>query len=305
MISAKVIADSQHFWSDSRITTFELVLPKQILAQFNTHGMVRRNAESSRARPTKDIIIQVREDPYIPEAWKYNVRGMQPGDVMREGDAKSMSQLEIRLRAFTLHIVREMEKIGASKEDINRYLEPWMYAKVIATSTMWENYFNLRTDSHAQGPHQKLALLMLDAYTASEPVFRYPAYNYEAAHQHKAWHLPYVTDEERKAISYSQGAEILPMISAARVGRVSYGRPGNTKTVAEDVGRTLDFVNSGHWSALEGAAMVGPKVLSPKFYGPYYDWRSLRSMYAGESGSRVHGTQRDEIPWAVRNYVDA
>lgn len=67
MISAKVIADTIH--KGHRITSLQLVMPRFILAQFNTHRSFSRNTASSRAIPTAKLIEQVRTKYVQPVQW--------------------------------------------------------------------------------------------------------------------------------------------------------------------------------------------------------------------------------------------
>lgn len=295
MISAKIVADSACEESGVRITTFELVMPKSLLAQFNKHNLVRNSAESSRARPTHQILKQINDDPYKPPQWNYRQRGMQPAGPMSSSDAQKMDELEGILRRFTAQIVREMEHLKASKEDINRYLEPWMFCTVVATATDWDNYWKLRVHGDAQGAHRMLAEEMLLAYKASLPRLKYPRLFQDIETGFiPDWHLPYVTQTEIEDIT----APLLPQISAARCGRASYGRAGEAKTVEEDVDRAQQFVRDGHWTPLEGPARL---TLDPDArYGAYRAWMPLRKHYAGESGTPGLGCQEDIQPWAYR-----
>jgi hypothetical protein len=64
-ISATVVADSINQFNH-RITTMLLIMPRYILAEFNTHRMFSRNSASSRAIPFKKMIDMVKNDPFIP-----------------------------------------------------------------------------------------------------------------------------------------------------------------------------------------------------------------------------------------------
>jgi hypothetical protein len=304
MIEATVVADSVCANSGVRITTFELTMPKCLLAQFNKHNLIRNSAESSRARPTQQILQQLNEDPYKPPQWNYRQRGMQPAGPMSFADDQRMAELEWKLRSYTKGIVMEMEKLKAAKEDINRYLEPWMYAKVVATGTDWDNYWKLRIHGDAQGAHRLLAKAMHEAYEQSTPVPRWPCYwvdgepGVQPVSQRMLvsnWHLPYVTEHERKTVEPTW----LPQISAARVGRASYGRQGEQKSLADELSRAQSFVQDGHWTPLEGPARlwVDPDIR----FGAYRAWMPLRKHYAGESGTPNLGCQKDILPWAIRS----
>ena len=78
----RVVCDSMSP-DDSRLTTLELVFPRIVLAEFNTHRVFSRNSASSRAIPIKKMLARVNEDPYIPEAWTSNQKGMQ-GEVITD-----------------------------------------------------------------------------------------------------------------------------------------------------------------------------------------------------------------------------
>ena len=75
MISAKVIADTIH--NGHRITSLQLVMPRFILAQQNTHRVFSRNTASSRAIPTAKLVEQVRTNYVQPVQWGMNKAGMQ------------------------------------------------------------------------------------------------------------------------------------------------------------------------------------------------------------------------------------
>ena len=64
-ISAKVIADSITPWGQ-RVTTFELEVHRYVLAEQNTHRLLSRNAQSSRAVPVERMIELIKEDTAMP-----------------------------------------------------------------------------------------------------------------------------------------------------------------------------------------------------------------------------------------------
>jgi len=64
------------------LITFELIMPRIILAEFNTHRAFSRNSASSRAIPAKKMIESVATDPFIPVAWmKPAPRNTNPSSV--------------------------------------------------------------------------------------------------------------------------------------------------------------------------------------------------------------------------------
>ena len=76
MIQAKIVADSINIQGD-RLTTLEVVMPRYILAEFNTHSMLSKNSASSRAIPFNKMVKAVQENPFVPYAWQKDHKGMQ------------------------------------------------------------------------------------------------------------------------------------------------------------------------------------------------------------------------------------
>lgn len=285
MLSATVIADSITPIG-CRVTTFELVCPKQMVAQFNTHGMVRRDSASSRAIPTLRIMGQVQHNPYLP-AWKYRQRGMQPAGLMSPEDALKATRIERNMRAAMLYYVGQLEAINAAKEDINRYLEAWMWTTIVTTATEWDNYLNLRDHSDAQDAHAQLAHQMRVARDNSVPILRDPY-----AQDHSCWHLPYISDEERETLP----AEVLPPVSASRCAAVSYFRQGSSGDLERELQRARGLVADKHWSPLEMPCRAMP---DDAWAGPFQGWLQLRKHYAGESGSPNHGSAITHARWTA------
>jgi len=162
----------------SRITTFELELPKTLVAQFNTHSMIRRNSASSRAIPTHELIRQVAENPYIPSIVGRAGKGMAPEDYVPSTDRNveivmnlslylaiqqtilnaynvTLSGAEERAynivfgtdeeRQAALEELKDLDKLFA-KETANRYLEPFMLTRIIATATEWGSLIQQRAN---------------------------------------------------------------------------------------------------------------------------------------------------------------
>lgn len=142
-ISAKIVADSINKMGD-RITTMEVVFPRFILAEFNTHRLFSRNSASSRAIPFKKMVEMVKNNPFIPIAWQKDHSGMQ-GTQYFEGWRHKVLTLAWKAGAKTaVFSATKLHKLGLTKQLCNRLLEPFMYHKVLVTFTESENFFNLR-----------------------------------------------------------------------------------------------------------------------------------------------------------------
>lgn len=96
--SCKILLDSISP-TGKRLTTFEATFPRCVLAEAETHRVLRgfggnveeliihnlginvdenlsRNSASSRAIPINKMLQRVQEDPFIPEQWGKPVTGM-------------------------------------------------------------------------------------------------------------------------------------------------------------------------------------------------------------------------------------
>jgi hypothetical protein len=145
MISAKVICDSLSP-QGHRITTFELVFPRFILAELNTHRMFSKNSASSRAIPFSKMVKAVQENPFIPMAWQKQHSGMQGTEyITDEKDLKFCNKAWLMARdAAIVHATGMNEELEITKQLCNRLLEPFMYHKVLLTATEFDNFFELR-----------------------------------------------------------------------------------------------------------------------------------------------------------------
>lgn len=150
-ISARIIADSKNEFGN-RITTMEVIFPRFILAELNTHRMMSRNSASSRAIPFEKMLKMVKETPFIPIAWQKDHKGMQGTEyITDELDIQLNKDAWLKARdnavssaEYLNHGVKDGRDNGVTKQLCNRLLEPFMYHKVLITATEWENFFALR-----------------------------------------------------------------------------------------------------------------------------------------------------------------
>jgi len=144
MIQAKIVADSITPRGE-RLTTLEVIMPRYILAEFNTHRVLSRNSASSRAIPFGKMVKEVHENPFIPYAWQKDHKGMQGNEYFTEKDDIIGAQEEwIEARNSAIIHSKQLNKQQVTKQLANRLLEPFMYHKVLVSGTEWGNFFNLR-----------------------------------------------------------------------------------------------------------------------------------------------------------------
>lgn len=183
MINAKILKDSKAE-NGTRLTTFELEFPKFILAEFNTHRMLSRNAASSRAIPVNKILKMVWNDPVVPVHWGANNPGMQSKSELK-GFSLSLAKFSWKFASKMACIFAwTLTKLGGHKQWVNRIIEPWTYVKVVASATDWDNFFHLRNHPDAQPEFHELARRMWWEYSTSFPQLL----------KEGEWHLPYIEE---------------------------------------------------------------------------------------------------------------
>ncbi len=265
-ISAKIVLDSVSE-AGARITTMQLKMPRFILAQFNTHRIFSRNASSSRAKPTKTLVSEIRQNPVMPVHYGQNQRGMQADQEVEQEKAKVAEFLIQEHMQRALSLAESLAGLGIHKQLVNRYIEPWMTADVVVTATDFEHFFCLRRDHSAQPEIQQLANQMAQAMQVSTPE--------ELALGE--WHLPYIKPEEA-AIG---DLETRQAISVARCARVSYSRhDGSTASVPEDLALYNRLYQAKHMSPFEHQAYALNNA--HKMVGNFKGWGQFRKQLGEE-----------------------
>ena len=242
--AAKLILDSVGP-NGARATTFELTMPRIVLAEFNTHRMFSRNAASSRAIPVEKLLKRIEEDPMLPVFWGKNQSGMQAAEELT-GEARDRAQVEwLLMRDYAVDSARVLSgpSINLHKQIANRIVEPWMFTTVICTATEWDNAWALRVDPAAQPEFERTMHMAYDAYQASKP----------QKLESGEWHLPYVTgydEEELRGKGYTD--EKLCLVSIGRCARVSFLTHDGKRDPEADVALPKDrLIPSGHMSPTE------------------------------------------------------
>lgn len=279
---ATILADSITS-AGCRLTTFELTFPRCILAEINTHRMLSRNAASSRAIPTEKLIQRVIDDPFIPD-FRKNQKGMQAGADLDEKDAALARKQWLFDRDYAVDSARQFHKLDVHKQYVNRLLEPWMWATVIASATDWNNVWHLRCSEAAEPSFNTIACMARDLLMASDPL---PLEVGE-------WHLPLLFPEDRELLEeatslYGHGGVPVPVtarISAGRCSRVSYLTHDGKRDLQEDVALADRMVSAGHWSGFEHPAQV---TGDDKYYGNFRGFKQLRKFYPYENWTAEPG----------------
>ena len=226
---ARVVASTTY--QGRTIWTVEVNLHRFVLAELNTHRAISKNSASSRAIPVHKTLG-------FPTALPVSVpgkqRGMQGGEELTGQDLKFFLE-EVQHLREEIHLFVGQWKDKVHKSVLNRYLEPFLYHRVILTSSYWENFFAQRCSPLAQPEIRLAAEYIREAIQNVEPV-------------ESMDHLPYVNAEEVEDIeaAFAHIKDRFPsklwnysnyLISMARCARVSY----LTHEGKRDLGKDFDL----------------------------------------------------------------
>lgn len=268
--TATVIADTVNMVPEARITTFEIYAPRYILAEINTHRLIAKSAQSSRAIPVKKRIDMVRQDPYIPPSFGKNRPGMQSTEALSNDLSVRAEMSWLRALHSALDEAETQDAIGTHKQQANRLLEPFAYFYGVLTATEWDNFWHLRRNPEADPGFEDLANKMFDAYQASTP-------------REALYHLPYAWD-----LDLATGLRF--KVSAARCARVSYKTfDGKLSTVEDDVALCDKLLAQPHLSPFDHPATRDHLTFSGYWNRPgdhrhFWGWMPYRVEIERERG---------------------
>lgn len=276
--SAKVICDSISP-TGKRLTTLEVVMPRIVLAEFNTHRWFSRNSASSRAIPIEKQIQRVLDHPFIPTYFGKAQKGMQADEELT-GDARVAAEdAWLRARDSAIQHARTLLDLNVHKQLANRLLEPFLWHTVIVTATEWDNWDARRASRLAQPEIRIPAELMIAARRESTP--------HEIAYGD--WHMPYATADEMLC-DYTTGhcneseAEFEQRwckISIARCARVSYLTHDGVRDPSKDVELCDQLLKNGHMSPFEHVATPAASSDTPS--GNFLGWTQYRKGIPNEA----------------------
>lgn len=217
-------------------------------------------------------------------------------------EEKTLNEWWLIIRTKVVQCATLLYTFGVTKQVCNRLLEPFMWHKVLVTSTEWENFSALRFDPAAEIHMQYVAEMMLDSINFSTPEDLRPG----------MWHIPYgsnLTDlgSIAKEIAQSQGRDVSDFsteeidllavkIATARCAQVSYtliGDDDKPMDYAKLIGLHDRLSKSGHWSPFEHCARcmgesemdrwVAGKGKQRGWCGNFRGWYQYRKMFDNEN----------------------
>lgn len=238
--TAEIILDSENEYGD-RLTTMKVVMPKYLVAEFDTHRAFSRNSASSRAIPIEKQLKKVSNHPFLPCRLGKNQKGMQAYDELAEPHRTNALGLISDLKDELLCYAQLLHEQGLHKQVIGRYLEPFLYTTILVSSTDYYNFFALRAHYEAEPHFQTAAYRMLEAYLNSKPQ-QLKAYE---------WHIPY-RDRMPEELPFHKKIKV----ATARCARVSYETQDGEININSDLELHDRLMKAGHWSPFEHCAMV-------------------------------------------------
>lgn len=276
-ISAEIVAHSKRPVTEEELITYRLTFPRIILAEINTYKMLSKNTSSSRAIPFEKMVEVIEKDPFIPIAWQKQHRGMQGYEYFT--DKSDIAHCEFMWSCAmesAIAVTEDMHKFGATKQLVNRLLEPFMWVTQLVTGTResFEHLFNQRCPIYPGGCKSWKELCDLDSnYTMETPLIERLKVNKGQAEIHfmdlaekmydtlqesipnelfmGSYHIPFLKDiissEEMLVV------DDLITMSVALTARVSYTSIGDDNKLTLE--RAKDIYNhcleNGHWSVFE------------------------------------------------------
>lgn len=290
---AKVIADSESE-TGHRLTTMEVQCHRFVLAEFNTHRKFSRNSASSRAIPVAKQIERLENNAAYPLQWASEQKGMQGGDEIPLSHIPQAVYLWEEARDNAIDAAEQLVSLGVHKSIVNRLLEPFMWHKIIVSSTEWENFFSQRCSPLAQPEIRAVAEHMQMALHNSVP----------QQLTNEMWHTPYFDWDGMDIYDLADWCDInldgfptasnvlrsqalrfyARWVSAARCARVSYLTHDGQRDIEKDIAlyKRLVEARPAHWSPLE-------HVATPRFFlnvpqiGNFDGWMQMREFEEGRA----------------------
>ena len=280
-IKAEVVCHSEAP-NGEQLLTLELEFHRFILAEINTHRVLSRNYQSSRAVPVEKMIKQVTENPAIPVHWGKNQRGMVAEESCSrdidlcnyyggewENSVGPEECWKIAARQAAM-LAEEFSESGYHKQIVNRLLEPFIWTKGVITATLdgWNSVLELRLHKDAQPEFRALAVLIKGAIDNSKPTKL----------DYGDWHLPYVEWSRDSEGQYFVDDNITTIEEAIKVscsscGQISYRALDTSLEKAIKIYDMLNLPEGGvfkddppHFSPAEHVAVVVDDVHHEEIY---------------------------------------
>ena len=260
-IWAKSVLASECSNTGKEMHTLEIQIPRFILAELNTHGLLKKNTQSSRAVPIKAMLDLYQDSYYLPAGFGRNKSGMSSNEYLTGEEDEQAAELWMTAeRNIRLIVERLGDKDGLNvhKQWAARLYEPFMYTKLVISATEWDNFEWLRDDLDAAQPEMvDIARKIKKAKKEAEKQILYPG----------MWHMPYVKSMvvdvfgAKEQAFFDANGNVLTvdealMVSASCAAQMSYRKADDSLEKAQLVYDRLFNGNRPHYSPTEHQARV-------------------------------------------------
>lgn len=243
--TAKVIAHSIYAHRPNvPFVTFEVEIPRIILAELNTHRALSSNTSSSRAIPSTAIIQALETNMFVPEYLGENQSGMQAKKELDEDVKAQALAIWIAAGRSVTDATKRLQELKLHKQLSNRVSEAFQFVRVCLSGTDFANFYWLRDHGDAQPEIQAMAQAMLKALEESTPVVL----------SEGEWHLPYYKDGFWKPDDPDFTLEQALKISTSCCAQTSFRKNDDTIEKAEMLYKVFFDTDHIHASPAEHQA---------------------------------------------------
>lgn len=274
-ITAKTLLKSRGPNSAVTMVSMEIEIPRIILAELNTHKILVRNAQSSRAVPLKTSIEKIdKEDIFVPLYWGKNKAGMSAIESLSENDTELCKDEWYYLAGKAAESALVFDELKLHKQIAGRVLEPFQMIKLVLSGTNWDNFFNLRIHPSAEPHFRDLAIKIYHSIKEAPIVDL----------SEDQWHLPYISYKKGKYFD-SNGTELsleeAQKVSLSCVAQTSYRKHDESLEKAEDIIGKLFNGDVVHASPAEH---IAKPMLNPNGFIPFEGCLPLENPREWEDG---------------------
>ena len=274
MYDCKILADSLNVETNDRLTTMLMTFPNIVHQEMVRHRAFSFSVGSNRAIPVQRLIKKVHDDPFIPERFPENGKGMTPKGYYEKGSEKESGAYDVWTETMHEALIQaaKLEEIGVHKSIANRLLGPFQWVTMVVTGDYraWRNFFLLRSHPDAQYEMQRISDMALALYMENEEDKVKPG----------GWHIPFLSESIR-----GMGNDLHLKLSVARCARTSYLTHDGVYDLADDE-RLHDQLlthEPPHAGPFEHQALALPVSFKS---ANYQGWRSYRN-FLEEAGKMI------------------
>ena len=255
---AAVLADSINAITGDRLTTIMVTIPRVIEKEVLRHRSFSFNSASSRAMRISAVKRSVLSNIYKPTKWLTAQKGMIAADTIQdttEIDAAFATYLDA-----TMQFIDVLEANNVSKQQANRYLEPFMGLQLIITGSKraWDVFFAQRISHDADPVINEAAQFIKGVMDNSGPV---------VLHKDQ-WHVPFYADNSDNNV----------VRSCAAIARCSYNLADSVTSLEDDKQLHDKLLRLQHMSVFEHIAYVSDTYTATNG-NLASGWVQLRKIY--------------------------